>query len=357
MQLNKSFLLLFVGSNVIAALIAFIINTWVNISCEVDFISKYTYNLALSSFVFTLIDFGRINDSLLRKNDSKNDLIINIFFSISICILCLAFKLISLPVFGVGVILFIQRYSLNYNVIRESGRGTWLLQISGPMIRLLLVVLISMNIEMNDISILILGLIMVLIMLLKYGAIKLFTRTAFNIGLLNLGLILIERFDVLTLRSSLSNVDYASLSAILSYTYLVGIFADPIIKLLYKSGNELSIEFLDKKIRENVRYIMILTSAIIIIGYVVLEYSFGNKFTNILLFLFYGVLLQVIRLISQIYEITILEKSIYTIIAIRAISILILIIGVFVLKYLGILIALTIFLLARLTPVFAIRRL
>lgn len=357
MQLNKSFLLLFVGSNVIAAVIAFIINTWVNISYEVEFIGKYTYNLALASFVFTLIDFGRINDSLLNNNSSRKDLILNIILSIGLCVLALGLKVISMPVFVVTVLLFIQRYILNYNVITESRGGIMLLQICGSLIRLLLVLLISINFETGEAYVLILGLIVLSVVFLKHRVRKLFTKTALNIGALNLGLILIERFDVLALRNLLTSVNFASLSAILSYTYLIGIFIDPIIKLLYKSGNEISIKLLDAKIKDNTIYITAITCLITLLGYFILDYFFGDKFVNILLFLLYGVLLQLIRILAQVYEITILEKSTKKIILLRALSILILFVGMIVLDYVGLIASLIIFLLSRLIPIFAIRRL
>ena len=86
-----------------------------------------------------------------------------------------------------------------------------------------------------------------------------------------------------------------------------------------------------------------------------MHFFFENKFTHISWFLAYSIIFQVIRISSQVYEITILRKRISLVIGIRVLSIAFLLLGLMGIKFLGLSIGLLIFLLARIIPVFAIR--
>ena len=239
-RLNKTFIFSFIGSNAVAAVIAFVVNTWVNITFDVDFISQYTYSLAMSTFVFTIIDFGRVNDLLLRNIDSKKSVLQNIMLAVSLAVLGYFFSLFSFGILTLVVLTSVQRYLLNYSVLLESKILTWCYQIIGSLLRMILVLILTYRCDFRKSEVLLVISVLLLFFFIYSGGRQLLSKSAVNIGILNIGLIIVERFDVIILNDYLNETDYASLSAILSYSFLIGIFADPITKLIENRADSLT---------------------------------------------------------------------------------------------------------------------
>lgn len=353
LSLSKGFVLSFVSSNVVVAIVVFAINTWVNLNFSVQVIGDYAFQLAVLSLLFTAVDWGRLNSALMEEEVSRSSLLNDILLSFVLCAVALLFDFITVGTGLTASLVIAQRYTLNYCLKSHQIGLIWLLQIAGALLRLILLATIFYALPEESIKIGMIALVIVAVFFIRPK--NTWSRAAINIGVLNIGLLAVERFDVLVLHEFLSIEDYATLSALLSYTYIIGITADPMIKLLYKEHDVLTISVIDKFFKDWSRIILFGVIAAICVTYAVTDYLFGDKFQNVLAFSAYAIPFQIARVTSQIYEITIVKAKTTSIIGLRLLSLLVLGIGIVVLVNIGLGWGLVVFVCARMIPIYAVR--
>ena len=255
-QFLKSTLILFSG-NIIAGFIGFLSLTFLTYFGTIKQINYINYVFYLAPTIFTFIDFGRSNATLLASNKKSEpyDIFISIF-QIFILIFPLVFLYaldlnfqFILEIYFILTCLLIQK--IYYSVFLKKSKEFFAVisQVILSFLKLFAIILIVIYSNYENYFISIIYGFSFFIFLFYYvicfkNQLSDLNKKIFNrisdlwkdmkvIGPNNISLILLDRFEILFLIYILNDIEYATLVTIIGYSFLIGIVVDAIMKKLY----------------------------------------------------------------------------------------------------------------------------
>ena len=327
-QFLKSTAILFSG-NIMAGFIGFISLSLLTYFGTIKQINYINYLFYLAPTVFTFIDFGRSNATLLASNKTSEpyDIFISIF-QIFILIFPIVFLLVLnlnfqfiLEIYFILTCFVIQK--IYYSVLLKKSKEIYAVisQIILSFLKLFAVILIVIFNDYESYFISIIYGFSLFVFLFSYLIFfknhlsdlykKIFNRISDLwkdmkvIGPNNISLILLDRFEILFFIYILNDIEYASLVTIIGYSFLIGVVIDAIMKKLYvdlenqKFSNKiLFMSFIKKYGLKFFLAIFLIFLAI----YNTIDIIVINKFILIGELIIFSILFQITRFISQFIE-------------------------------------------------------
>lgn len=320
---------------------------------QINYIN-YVFNLAAT--IFTFIDFGRSNAILLNKqtsSDTQNDLqfsIVQIIIILALVSLIDVLGLFNLSFFDLTFIVclfLVQRTYYSNCIANEQDYKGVSSQIYLSIIKLVAILgIVTIPTLSTKIIISFLYgtclLVVTLLFLIKTTqnngfSIKETTKRITTllkhmkiIGPNNIFLILIDRFEILFFIYLIGDIEYASFITLISYSYLIGILVDAVMKKLYlkdglstRSYKNNMIIFLKKhKLKISAVFVLIIISMSFFTNKV-----FNHKFVLVEQIIVYAVFFQSLRFVSQYVELDFIRTASSKLLVLRTINVILFIIG------------------------------
>ena len=316
-------------------------------------ITYINYSFALASTIFTFLDFGRSNAILLSKQ-TKDERFNDHNFSFLLIILIILFNLIfsliiekSFLDVSLIVSLFIpQRTFYSVCVSIKDDFSAIISQLSLSLLKLFAVIfLINSELNIEFLISLFYGISLTLLSVYylkfyKYFSLK-FTfmriRELFSdmkyIGPNNLVLVVTDKFELLFFIYLINNKEYASFSSLIGISYLIGIFVDAVMKKLYidlrnqKTSNRLK---LYRFIKIKFKSICLLLIIILIFIPYVADIFLAFKLQTVKEIVFFSIIFQLLRFISQFLELDFISHGSRNILTIKIINLFLLFSGIII---------------------------
>lgn len=314
-------------------------------------INYINYTFALASTIFTFLDFGRGNSILLSKktnNQKFNDYNFSFLLIISILFLNLAFSSITevkiLDTLLIVSLLISQRTFYSVCISLNNDVSAVISQVILSLLKLFVVILLlisELNIEFLISLVYSISLIVLSVYYLKFykhfslkstfSRIKnLFSDMKF-IGPNNAFLVLTDRFEILFFIYLINDKEFASFSSLLGISYLIGIFVDALMKKLYINVRNQKISNRSRLysiIKTNFKSIFLfLIISLTVIPYVA-DILLNFKLQNVKEIVFFCIIFQLLRFISQLLELDFISHKSKNILFIKIINLFFLFMGI-----------------------------
>lgn len=313
-------------------------------------ITYINYSFALASTIFTFLDFGRSNAILLSettKIEKFNDY--NFSFLLTILILTLNlvfFSITGIDYFGVLLIASImisQRIFYSVCVSLTYDITAVVSQVILSLLKLIVIILLivsELNVEFLISLVYGISLIMIGTYYLKFynffslkstlSRIRNLFQDMKFIGPNNLFLVLTDRFEILFFIYLISEKEFASFSSLIGISYLIGIVIDAVMKKLYINVRKHKISNKSKLynfLKTEFKLILLTLIITLIVAPYIADIFLNFKLQNVKEIVFFSIVFQLLRFISQFLELDFISHRSKNILFIKAINLLLLFSG------------------------------
>lgn len=316
-------------------------------------ISYINYSYALASTIFTFLDFGRSNAILLSKetkSQKHNDF--NFSFLLIALLIFLNFVFSStldlnfFDIISIVSLLLFQRIFYSVYISCNDDQSAVLSQVILSTLKLTVITfLIFSQLNIKFLISIVYGVSLVILSIYhlkfyKYFSLKsIFSRIKYLfsdmkiIGINNFFLVVTDRFEILFFVYIINQKEFASFSSLIGISYLIGIIVDAFMKKLYinsrkkRTSNRLSVY---RIIKTNFKSLLLFLILMLIIIPFVAETLLNFKLQNVKEIVFYSLVFQLLRFISQLLELDFISHNSKNIFLIKIINLLFLFVGLII---------------------------